>query len=109
MRVAEDLLSAYDGLVAADLVTARRQIVQVDQAALEPVRVWVLLSEVRLEFSIFDNACLAGIDEEHAPGLQATLSHDMPGIDGHHARFAGHDDPVIVGDPVAAGPQTVAV
>ena len=43
------------------------------------------------------------------PGLQAALLHDARGVDVDDAGLAGHDHAVVVGDPVAARAQPVAV
>ena len=50
-----------------------------------------------------------GVDQEHPAGLQATLADDLRRVDVEHADLAGQHDEVVVGDPVAARTQAVAV
>ena len=50
-----------------------------------------------------------GVDEEHAARLEAALLDDLVLGDLDDADLGGHDDEVVVGDPVARRAQTVAV
>ncbi len=50
-----------------------------------------------------------GVDQEHPAGLQAALADDLGRGDVEHADLAGQHDQAVVGDPVAAGAQAVAV
>ncbi len=43
---------------------------------MEPVAVRVLGGEGGLDLLVVDDAALAGVDEEHLPGLQPALAHD---------------------------------
>jgi hypothetical protein len=95
--------------VAVDDVLAVGEVVQVHEALLEPLLVRTLLRELGLHLLVADDASLRGVDEEHLPGLEAALLHDTRGIDVDDAGLAGHDHAVVVGDPVPARPQAVAV
>ena len=77
--------------------------------SLQPVAVRVLGGERVLDLLVVDDAALAGVDQEHAAGLQAALADDLGRIDVEHADLGGHDHEVVVGHPVAARPQAVAV
>ena len=66
-------------------------------------------SEVLLELFIRNQAALIKVDQEHSAGLQPSLVLDDCRIQREHADFAGHDDPVVVGQIVATGPQAVAI
>ena len=50
-----------------------------------------------------------GVDQEHAARLQPALLHDARRVDVEHADLARHDHEVVVGHPVAARAQAVAV
>jgi hypothetical protein len=39
----------------------------------------VLGGELGLDLVVLDDAALAGVDQEHLPGLQAALAHDLVG------------------------------
>jgi hypothetical protein len=57
--------------------------------------------EAVLDLVVADDAALVGVDEEHAPGLQAALLHDVAGRC-RARRPRRHDHEPVVGDPVAA-------
>ena len=108
---AEDLLALQDLLVAAldGLVGGRRQVVEVDEAVVQPLPVGVLGGDLVLELVVGDDPPLAGVHQEHAPRLQAALVQDLLGRHFQHADLGAHDDAVVAGDVVARRPQAVAV
>ena len=77
--------------------------------SLEPLAVRVLGGELLLDLLVVDDATLAGVDQEHLAGLQTALADDLGRVDVDHADLGRHDDEVVVGDPVAARAQPVAV
>ena len=108
---AEDLLALQDLLVAAldALVGGRGQVVEVDQAVVEPLAVGVLAGDLALEFLVGDDPPLAGVDQEHAARLQAALVEHLLGRHLEDAHLGPHDDAVVAGDVVARRAQAVAV
>ena len=107
--VAEQLLAAQHAVVAEHDVLARREIVELDQAVLQPLGVRMLGGEGGLDLLVVDDAPLGGVDEEHPPRLQPALGDHLRRVDVDDADLGRHHDDVVVGDPVAAGPQPVAV
>ncbi len=87
----------------------RRQVLQHDLGALQPVLVGVGEAERGLDLVVADDAALLQVDEQHLARLQAPLLDDLLLRDRQHAEFGGkHHEPVI-GDEVACRPQAVAV
>ena len=107
--VAERLLPAHHRLVAVHDVLAVGQVVQAHQTAVEPLGIRMLGRELRLELLVVDDASLRGVDEEHAARLEPPLLHDARRVDVDHSGLARHDHAVVVGHPVAARSQAVAV
>ena len=69
----------------------------------------MLSGEFGLDLLVVDDPSTPGIDEEHLPGLESALRDHLGRVDIDHTHFGGHDDQIVVGDPVAARPKTVAV
>ena len=90
-------------------VLALGQVVELDQAGVQPLVVRVLGGELALDLVVLDDAVLVGVDEEHPAGLEPALADDGRRVDVEHADLGGEHDEAVVGDPVAAGPQAVAV
>ena len=88
---------------------ARRQVVEVHEAGVQPLVVRLRGREIGLELVVADDAALRGVDEEHATGLQPALLHDLGGIDVEHADLARHHHHAVGRHPVARRPQAVAV
>ena len=65
--------------------------------------------EFRFDFRVVEDAAARGVDDEDPPGLQPAFADDARRVDVEDSDFAGHDDKPVVGDPVAAGAQAVAV
>ena len=108
--VAEGLLAAQHGLVIR-LVDRRRrgQVLELDQVLLQPLGVGLGRGDALLQLVVGDDALLAGVDEEHAPGLQAPLLLHVLDRDVEDAHLGGHDHQAVVGDVVAGRTQAVAV
>ena len=86
-----------------------RQVVEVDQAGVEPLLVRLLGGQRRLDLVVVDDPALGGVDEEHAAGLEAALLHDLGRVDVEHADLRRHHDEVVGRDPVTRRAQAVAV
>ncbi len=66
-------------------------------------------ASVGLDLVVVDDPALGGVDEEHPARLQPALADDVAGVDVEHADLGGQHDEAVVGDPVAARAQAVAV
>ena len=108
---AEDLLALQDFLVAAfdALVGGRRQVVEVDEAVVQPLAVGVLAGDPVLELLVGDDPPLSGVHQEHAPRLQAALVQHLLRRHLQNPHLGAHDDAVVTGDVVARRTQAVAV
>ena len=109
VAVAEQLLAAQHAVVAEHDVLAVGQVVELDEAVGEPLGVGMLGGERRLDLLVVDDAALGGVDEEHATGLQPALGDDLRRVDVDDADLRRHHHHVVVGHPVAARTQAVAV
>jgi hypothetical protein len=69
----------------------------------------VLGGEGVLDLLVVDDAALAGVDQEHLAGLQPALLDDLRRVDVDHADLGRHHHEVVVGDPVPARAEAVAV
>ena len=109
LGVAEDLLAAGDRGVRVHDVLAVGDVVEVDQAGVQPLVVRVLGGQLGLDLLVLDDPVLVGVDEEHPARLQPALADDRGGVEVQDADLGGEDDQAVVGDPVARGTQAVAV
>ena len=85
------------------------QVADVDAVLFEPLAVGPGVDDLVLEFLVRDDAALLEVDEEHPARFEPALEADLLGGDVNDADLAGHDDAVVLGDVVTAGPQAVAV
>ncbi len=110
LRVAEGLLAVEElvGVGRRDVVR-RRDVLEADLGAVEPVLVRALAREVALQLVVGHDAAVLDVHQQHLARLQAPLPDDLLLRDVEHAHLRGHDDQVVVGDEVARGPQAVAV
>ena len=109
LGVAEDLLATrHRGVRVHDVLTVD-DVVEVDEAGVQPLVVGVLAGQLGLDLLVLDDAVLVGVDQEHPARLEPALAHDRGGVEVEHADLGGEDDEAVVGDPVAAGTQAVAV
>ena len=109
VRVAEELLATQHAVVAEHDVLTSRQVVELDEALRQPLAVGVLGGERRLDLLVVDDPALGRVDEEHAARLEAALRDHLRRVDVDDPDLGCHHDDVVVGDPVAARPQAVAV
>ena len=110
MGVAEHLLAAQHAVVAEHDVLARRAGRRARRGSRRATRrtgarrrACVLISS-----SSTMRPCAVSI-RNIRPGLQAALGDDLGRVDVDDADLRRHHDEVVVGDPVPAGPQAVAV
>ena len=92
-----------------DDVLAVGQVVEVDQAGVQPLVVRVLGRELGLDLVVLDDPVLVGVDQEHPARLEPALAGDRGGVEVEDADLGGEHHQAVVGDPVARGAQPVAV
>ena len=92
-----------------DDVLALGDVVEADQAGVQPLVVGMLGGELALDLLVLDDPVLVGVDEEHPARLEPALADDAGGVEVEHADLGGEDDEAVVGDPVATRAQAVAV
>ena len=80
-----------------------------DQAGVEPLAVGLAGGELALDLVVADDPAVLGVDEEHPPGWSRPCADDGRGVEVEHAGLGGEHDEAVVGDPVPAGAQAVAV
>ena len=61
------------------------------------------------DFFVTDYSSLVHVYEKHFSGFEAAFFDDLVAGYVYYPNFAGHDDQVVFGNPVAAGAQTIAV
>ncbi len=94
--------------VGALLDLRRRDGGEIDAILLEPGAVRALRRDAVLDLLVGDHAARDGVDEEHAPGLHASLGVHARGVEIEDAGLAGHDHE-LVGDRPLRRPEPVAV
>ena len=87
----------------------RRQVLEHDLGALEPLPIGMALRQRRLELLVGNEPAFLEVDQQHLARLQPPLGDDLFFRDRQHADFRRHDDAVVAGDDVARRPQAVAV
>ncbi len=75
----------------------------------EPLGVRVGPRRPILDLLVLDEPTLLEVDQKHAPGLESPLGLDVLGRYVENADLAREDHPVVVGHPVPAGSQAIAV
>ena len=109
LGVAEGLLAPGDAGVGVDHVLALGQVGEVQLAGVQPVVVRRLGGELGLDLGVVDDPAAVGVHEEHPARLQPALADHGGRVQVQHPDLAGQDDQAVLGHPVAAGPQPVAV
>src|SRR5947199_94016 len=79
------------------------------EAGVQPLVVRVLRGELALDLVVLDDPVLVDVDQEHPARLEPALADDRGRVEVEHADLGGEDDESVVGDPVAARAQPVAV
>ena len=109
-RVAEGDLPLEERLVVRQGRSRTiRQILEMHQMLVEPLAVGALADDLLLDLLVLDDAALLGVDEEHAPRLEAALGQDVFRRDLEHARLRSHDHQAVRGHVITRGAQTVAI
>ena len=109
--VAKRLLQPHQFLrsMGGDFLVGNFQITQIHQIAVQPLAVGLAAGVVHFQTLIVHQSALDGVHQQHFAGTQTILADNVLRVDVQHAHFAGEDEPVVIGDIVAAGAQTVAV
>ena len=113
----EVLLGVAEGLLAIEQqqvrdrrrFRGRRQILEHDLRALQPLAVGMAFRQRRLELLVGNEAAFLEIDQQHLARLQPPFGDDVLFRDRQHAHFRRHDDAVVAGDDIARRPQAIAV
>ncbi len=87
----------------------RGQGLELDAQTFDPLAVGPGVGELRLDFSVVDDAALLKVDQEHFAGLQAPLFDDFVFRNRQGAGFGRHDDHVIIGNQVASRAKSIAI
>jgi len=88
LRVAEALLAIEQRDVGRGLARLqRREIFEDELRLLQPLRIGVLLGDLRLDLLVGDDAALFEVDQQHLARLQAPLLHDIAFRDRQNAGF----------------------
>ncbi len=107
--VAEHLLAPGDRRGRVDDVLPLGEVGQVDAPTGDPVAVGVLGRQLGLDLVVVDQPVLLQVDQQHPARLETALLDDPVLRDVEDAGLGAEDDQTVVGDPVAARPQAVAV
>ncbi len=100
--VAEGNLPMHQGVVIDHRQrTGRRQILDRDQMIAEELAIGPLGGNLTLDFLVFDDASLLGVDQEHATRLQAALADHILRREIQYAGLRGHDHQIVLGHVVA--------
>ncbi len=76
---------------------------------IQPVAIGLLAADFLLQLFIADDAALLQIHDKHFARLQSPFLNHMGRVHGQHTAFAGHDNPVIIGNTITGRAQAVAV
>ena len=91
-------------------VLALGEVGEADQAGVQPLVVGVLGGELGLDLLVLDDAAAASVSTRNIrPGCSRPLRTTVARVEVEHADLGGEHDEAVVGDPVAAGAQAVAV
>ena len=86
-----------------------RQVLDVDEVLLQPLRVGLRAREIALDLLVRHDAPLHGIDQEDAARVQPLLDQDVLRRDVEDADLRRHDHEVVLRHVVARRPQAVAI
>ena len=87
----------------------RGQGLKLDAQTIDPLAVGPGVGELRLDFSVVDDAALLKVDQEHFAGLQAPFFDNFVFRNGQGAGFGRHDDHIIIGNEIACGAKAIAI
>ena len=77
---------------------------QIEQARVQPLAVWMGIGQLGLDLIVGDDAACGGVDQEHLAGFEPPFGDDLGGGHLKDAALAGKDDAVIDGAPPPSGP-----
>ena len=86
-----------------------RQVLQGQPFRLQPLCIGCPAGELLLQLLVGHQSTGYEVDEKHASRLQPALVLHHGRVHRKHTDLAGHDDPVVVSEVVAAGPEAVSV
>ena len=109
LGVAEHLLATLHRGMRMDDVFEIGQVLEANQARVEPFVIRVRGGEVVLDLVVLDDAVVFQVDEEHLARLETSLAGYRRRVEVEHTGLGGQDDQAIIGDPVASRAQPVAV
>ncbi|CAB4625861.1 unannotated protein [freshwater metagenome] len=72
-------------------VLTLRQVFELEVTGVQPILIRQLVSQRRFDLIVFDDAVLNGVDQEHASGLQTTLTNNAGWVNGQHSGFTGQN------------------
>ena len=104
VQLVPDLLRVH-----RDLFIGNGQMIQMQQAVIQPLAVWLFPGIARLTLLVGEDALFFHVNKQHPAGLESRLFHNMRGIDVQHAHLGGQDHLVLIRNIIPGGPQTVAV
>ena len=107
--VAEGALADVDRGGGVHHVLALGQVLEVDQVVLDPFGPGVRCGDLGLDLGVVDDPAGLGVHQEHLARRDAALLDHLGGFDVDHADLGGEDDQAVLGDPVPARAQAVAV
>ncbi len=112
LGVTEGLLAVQQGVavVGRALGTGpRRQVVEMDLGAIQPLLIGMGAGQLGLEFGVVDDAPGLHVDEKHLARLQAPLLDDLFLRNLEHAHLRGHHHQIVLGDEIARRTQAVTI
>ena len=87
----------------------RGELREIDDVGLDPLGIGMKFGDFRLDLFIRNDPFGVRIDQKHLPGFKPPFAFDVFGIQVDDADFGRQDHPVVVGDDIARGTQSVAI
>lgn len=95
--------------VAGHLFVGDRQVLQPDEAPVQPLAVGLAGGVGLLQLRVINDTPLDCIHQQHLPRLQPGFLHDLPGVQVQGTHLGGEDQLTVVSDIVPGGAQPVPV
>ena len=92
-----------------NLVIGDGKFIQMQQISVQPLPVGLPEGVVGLTFLIGDDPLLPGVDQEDPSGLQTGFFHNAGGRNVQDTYLGCQDEPLVIRDVIAGGPQSVPV
>ena len=109
LGVAEHLLATGDRGVGVHDVLEVGQVLEPDEAGVQPLVVGLLGRQGRLDLGVLDDPVLGQVEQEHPAGLEPALAGDGLLVDVEDTGLRRQHDQAVLGDPEASRAQAVAV